>query len=41
MPTLEWIGKSAVLNHHREVPYRLLQKNETLSAGDAIEEMPL
>ena len=22
MPTLEWIGKVAVLNHHREVPYK-------------------
>ena len=21
MPTLDWIGKKAVLNHHREVPY--------------------
>jgi hypothetical protein len=25
MPTLDWIGKDAVLNHHREVPYHLLQ----------------
>ena len=23
MPTLDWIGKSAVINHHREVPTRL------------------
>jgi hypothetical protein len=23
MPTLDWIGKKAVVNHHREVPYRL------------------
>lgn len=21
MPTLDWIGKKAVLNHHRQVPY--------------------
>ena len=34
MPTLEWIGKKAVLNHHREVPYRLLRCNSELSAGD-------
>ena len=34
MPTLDWIGKKAVLNHHREVPYRLLQCNAELSAGD-------
>ena len=24
MPTLEWIGKDKVINHHREVPYRIL-----------------
>lgn len=24
MPTLEWIGKDKVINHHREVPYRVL-----------------
>jgi len=34
MPTLDWIGKKAVLNHHREVPYRLLRCDESLSVGD-------
>jgi adenine-specific DNA-methyltransferase len=34
MPTLDWIGKKAVLNHHREVPYRLLKGDESLSVGD-------
>jgi adenine-specific DNA-methyltransferase len=34
MPSLEWIGKSAVVNHHRTVPYRLLHCDEELSAGD-------
>jgi adenine specific DNA methylase Mod len=34
MPTLDWIGKKAVLNHHREVPYRLLQADAALSVGD-------
>ncbi|MBN1460005.1 MAG: site-specific DNA-methyltransferase [Armatimonadetes bacterium] len=34
MPTLDWIGKKAVLNHHREVPYRLLQADPALSIGD-------
>ena len=34
MPTLDWIGKKAVLNHHREVPYHLLRYNRSLSAGD-------
>ena len=26
MPTLEWIGKDKVINHHREVPYRVLDR---------------
>lgn len=34
MPTLDWIGKKAVLNHHREVPYRLLKCDGKLSVGD-------
>lgn len=34
MPTLDWIGKRAVLNHHREIPFHLLRENRELSAGD-------
>jgi site-specific DNA-methyltransferase (adenine-specific)/adenine-specific DNA-methyltransferase len=34
MPTLDWIGKKAVLNHHREVSYRLLRCDAKLSVGD-------
>lgn len=34
MPTLDWIGKQAVVNHHREVPYRLIHCDGALSAGD-------
>lgn len=26
MPTLEWIGKHKVVNHHLEVPYRVLER---------------
>lgn len=33
MPSLNWIGKEAVLNHHREVPYRLLKCESDLSNG--------
>ena len=33
MPTLDWIGKEAVVNHHNEVPYRLLRCHDDLSAG--------
>ncbi len=34
MPKLDWIGKKAVVNHHREVPFHLLQENPELSVGD-------
>jgi adenine-specific DNA-methyltransferase len=34
MPTLDWLGKKAVLNHHREVPFHLLEEVPELSAGD-------
>lgn len=34
MPTLNWIGREAVINHHNNVPYRLLRPDEQLSAGD-------
>jgi adenine-specific DNA-methyltransferase len=34
MPTLDWIGKKAVLNHHNEVPFHLLRCNAELSVGD-------
>lgn len=26
MPTLEWIGKDKVVNHHQEVPFRVLER---------------
>jgi adenine-specific DNA-methyltransferase len=35
MPTLNWIGKDAVLNHHTQVPYRLLNCNGELSVGNS------
>lgn len=34
MPTLDWLGKKAVVNHHREVPTRLLHCDSKLSFGD-------
>jgi len=34
MPTLNWLGKKAVENHHNEVPYRLLRCNPDLSVGE-------
>ncbi len=34
MPTLNWIGKEAVLNHHQHVPFHLLKDVPDLAAGD-------
>ncbi len=35
MPTLNWIGKDAVVKHHKDVPLRLLEPVPALSCGDA------
>ncbi|WP_397596973.1 site-specific DNA-methyltransferase [Silanimonas sp.] len=34
MPTLNWIGKDAVVKHHKDVPFRLLEPVSALSVGD-------
>lgn len=34
MPTLDWIGKKAVENHHNEIPFRLLKSDKNLSVGN-------
>lgn len=34
MPTLNWIGKQAVVNHHHDVPFHLLKDVPSLSCGD-------
>ena len=34
MPSLNWIGKAAVVNHHQDVPFRLLEPVQSLSCGD-------
>ncbi len=34
MPTLNWIGKEAVVNHHHAVPFRLLRDVPELSVGE-------
>ncbi|KGM52844.1 hypothetical protein N792_00980 [Lysobacter concretionis Ko07 = DSM 16239] len=33
MPVLDWIGKSAVVKHHKDVPYRLLEPVPALSCS--------
>jgi len=35
MPTLNWIGKDAVVKHHKDVPFRLLEPVPELSCGPA------
>lgn len=34
MPSLNWIGKEAVANHDKEVPFKLLKKVKSASVGD-------
>ncbi|WP_298625682.1 site-specific DNA-methyltransferase [uncultured Zoogloea sp.] len=34
MPTLNWIGKDAVVKHHKEVPFRLLEPVPAFACGD-------
>ena len=33
MPTLNWIGKDAVVNHHLQVPFHLLRDVPALACG--------
>lgn len=35
MPTLDWIGKHAILNHHNEIPYRTLVCDPEQNVGEA------
>jgi len=35
MPTLNWIGRKAVENHHQQVPFHLLQDVPDFSVGEA------
>jgi len=34
MPTLHWVGKDKVVNHHHDVPFRLLDKKYTFTANE-------
>ncbi|MFH0739644.1 MAG: site-specific DNA-methyltransferase [bacterium] len=35
MPTLNWIGKEKIVNHDKDVAFRLLKKNKTYSLGES------
>lgn len=32
MPTLNWIGKEQIINHHNDVPFRVLERKYTWNA---------
>ncbi|MQY50754.1 site-specific DNA-methyltransferase [Rhodocyclus tenuis] len=34
MPTLHWVGKNKVVNHHHEVPFRLLDKKYSFAGNE-------
>lgn len=34
MPTLNWIGKDAVVRHHKKVPFRLLEPVPALACPE-------
>lgn len=34
MPTLNWIGKDAVVTHHQQIPFHLLKDVADLASGD-------
>ena len=35
MPSLNWIGKEKIVNHDKDVPFRLLKKNKKYSLGQS------
>ncbi|MCQ2078160.1 MAG: site-specific DNA-methyltransferase, partial [Bacteroidaceae bacterium] len=37
MPTLNWIGKEAVINHHNDVPFKTLDLQYTTDASNVSE----
>jgi adenine-specific DNA-methyltransferase len=41
MPTLCWIGKEKVINHHREVPFKILEHKYGFSAEKGESEEPV
>ena len=38
MPTLEWIGKSKVINHHQDVPFRVLERKYSFDENGQLSE---
>jgi adenine-specific DNA-methyltransferase len=40
MPTLDWVGKDKVVNHHHDVPFRLLDKQYSFTADENAPPIP-
>ncbi len=40
MPTLHWIGKEKVINHHLDVPYRVLEHQYGFEAANGKTDQP-
>lgn len=38
MPTLHWIGKDKIINHHQDVAYKILEKQYTYKNGEQSKE---
>ena len=41
MPTLNWIGKEKVINHHRDVPFRILEHKYGFKEADGETNAPV
>ena len=41
MPTLDWIGKEKVINHHRDVPFKILEHKYGFSDKDGETNVPV
>lgn len=39
MPVLNWIGKNKVVDHDKELPFRVLKKNDKFSVGEDSENL--
>ncbi|WP_370634660.1 hypothetical protein [Cesiribacter sp. SM1] len=37
MPTLNWIGKEKVINHHKDVPFKILEPIYTFANGEVMD----
>ena len=40
MPTLDWIGKDKVINHHKDVPYKVLERKYSFDESGVTEIPP-